>query len=77
MSCFRKRKKKCCNIIVVPRRRRRVLRTDDGARAIVNNIARAGSFSGLIPINVQIPINLGDANAFNRINGSASANNIL
>ncbi|WP_147635457.1 hypothetical protein [Risungbinella massiliensis] len=60
------------------RRRRRALRLrSKGTTAAVNNSATVGSVSGLINIIVQVPVNLGDANAFDRIDGSATANNIL
>ncbi|SHF40239.1 hypothetical protein SAMN05444392_12115 [Seinonella peptonophila] len=59
------------------RRRRRVFRRRvvGGARAEVNNVARTGAQSaGVANINVQIPINFGDAQSFNRSRGNSVSN---
>ncbi|MFD1424431.1 hypothetical protein [Laceyella sediminis] len=41
----------------------------------MNNVARTGAQSaGLINLNVQVPINLGDAQAFNRSSGNSVSN---
>jgi hypothetical protein len=60
-DCCRRRKKH-------RRHHRRHHRCDrDGARATVNNKASTGPQSaGVANVNVQIPINLGDATAVNR-----------
>lgn len=58
-------------------RRHHDRRNATGAEAAVENTASVENVSGLINIIVQVPINLGDANAFNDISGSATANNIL
>jgi hypothetical protein len=69
MGCCRK---KNCLIVIKKHRRRRAV---GGARARVNNVARTGAQSaGLINLNVQVPINLGDAQAFNRSNGNSVSN---
>lgn len=55
-------------------RHHRRLRGGSGATAIVNNAPRMGASSGLVNIPIQIPINLGDALAFNRSNGNSTTN---
>jgi hypothetical protein len=69
MSCCARRKKV---IVVVPHRRRR---RRGGCQARVNNGATTGAQSaGLINLNVQIPINLGDAQTICGGSGNSTSN---
>jgi hypothetical protein len=64
-------KKHCVVFIHQKRRRRAVIST----RARVSNVARTGAQSaGLANVNIQVPINLGDAQAFNRSSGNSVSN---
>lgn len=68
MFCHRKKK-----IIVVVKRRRR--RRFCSARASIDNGPKTGAQSaGLINLNVQVPINLGDATAFCGSKGNSVSN---
>jgi hypothetical protein len=61
--------KKHCVVFIHPKRRRRAV---SSTRARVSNVARTGAQSaGLANVNVQVPINLGDAQAFNRSTGNS------
>lgn len=68
MSFFRRRIRRHLRHL---RRHRRAL----GAKATVNNFARTGPQSaGLVNVNVQVPINLGDAQALNRSHNNSFSN---
>ena len=64
----------CCH----KRRRRRAIRIRrrvGGSRADVHNVARTGAQSaGLLNLNIQVPINLGDATSMNRSSGNSVSN---
>ncbi len=69
MDCHSKKKIVC----VVARRRRR--RRSCSARAKVDNGPKTGAQSaGLVNLNVQVPINLGDAQAFCGSKGNSVSN---
>lgn len=60
-------------VYVVAHRRRR--RRSFSARASVNNAPRTGAQSaGLLNLNLQVPINLGDAQAFSGGRGNSTSN---
>lgn len=64
--CYHKRRR---------RRSVRIRRRVSGAKADLRNVARTGAQSaGLLNLNVQVPINLGDATAFNRSSGNSVSN---
>ncbi|KPC76713.1 hypothetical protein ADL26_05280 [Thermoactinomyces vulgaris] len=64
--------KKHCVVFIHQKRRRRAV---SSTRARVSNVARTGAQSaGLANVNIQVPINLGDAQAFNRSSGNSVSN---
>ena len=69
--CKRRRKPV---IVCVPVSRRRRRRLAGGAIARIDQRQRVGSVSGLINPVVQIPINLGDANAISNSRGNSVTN---
>jgi hypothetical protein len=81
MRCHRKRKRRHCfrDEDCFPRHRKHHRHhghhrhhDDEGAHATVNNTAKTGAQSaGIANVNVQVPINLGDATAINRSSGNS------
>lgn len=67
----KRRKKPIIVCVPISRRRRRV---SGGGVARIDQRQRVGSVSGLINPVVQIPINLGDANAISNSRGNSITN---